>query len=293
MQDLESFKSIIKILFSPNELDDITIKNNIYFHRDKFQAERLFHYLCSSFTVWMSFLNEIEPKLEESYKNAYDEFQCGEDEIKNTISELDDFRKEYPSEFDFIKYFEDHFTWKELDKIIPKDKKATRKSEMAKILYEYLNTENDLIEKCFEIIKERNEHKKEDVENLLKLKAKLSHWKSAAVLPKLVKYHKILSCEPENENGVILLFGYLLPKLGIVCERSSSGFPDAIFRKVDKNGKVEIKRVEFEFKSSNFIQHGHNIKKCDLIVCWENDWPNCPIKIISLKDLLSKEEDND
>jgi hypothetical protein len=42
-------------------------------------------------------------------------------------------------------------------------------------------------------------------------------------------------------------------------------------------------RIEFEFKASNFVEHGHDPAQCDFIVCWENDWPDCPLKVIELK----------
>ena len=53
------------------------------------------------------------------------------------------------------------------------------------------------------------------------------------------------------------------------------------------NGK-EI-RVEFELCSSNFIGK-HDPGKCDLIVCWINNWENPPqnIKILELKEVCKK-----
>jgi hypothetical protein len=55
---------------------------------------------------------------------------------------------------------------------------------------------------------------------------------------------------------------------------------------VEENGS-DVK-IEFEFKSSNFIRHGHNPDECDVIVCWQNDWKNCPIEIIELKEEIKK-----
>jgi hypothetical protein len=42
-------------------------------------------------------------------------------------------------------------------------------------------------------------------------------------------------------------------------------------------------RLEFEFKSRNFLAHRHDAKKCDVIVCWEDDWPDCPLDVVELK----------
>jgi hypothetical protein len=27
---------------------------------------------------------------------------------------------------------------------------------------------------------------------------------------------------------------------------------------------------------------------CDIIVCWEHDWPDCPIEVIELRDVIRK-----
>ena len=54
-----------------------------------------------------------------------------------------------------------------------------------------------------------------------------------------------------------------------------------------KGGWQSVK-IEFEYKSSNFLIHGHDLLKCDIIVCWENDWNDCPIPIISLKNKIKE-----
>ena len=48
--------------------------------------------------------------------------------------------------------------------------------------------------------------------------------------------------------------------------------------------------IEFEYKSSHFKRHGHLKRmnegiKCDMIVCWEHDWVECPegIEVLELK----------
>ena len=44
-------------------------------------------------------------------------------------------------------------------------------------------------------------------------------------------------------------------------------------------------RLEFEVWSSDFKRHKHVKEDCDLIVCWEHDWKDCPsnIDVIELK----------
>jgi len=97
-----------------------------------------------------------------------------------------------------------------------------------------------------------------------------------------------LTNAPMEENGVIFLFGKLHDRMGIRIKAIRKGFPDAV-------GEVWIKdrlyprTIEFEFRSSDFKRHGHNPDKCDIIVCWEHDWRDCPenLFIIELKSELA------
>ncbi|MCD6240597.1 hypothetical protein J7K27_03615 [Candidatus Bathyarchaeota archaeon] len=101
--------------------------------------------------------------------------------------------------------------------------------------------------------------------------------------------------EPSTESEVVLLFGALLPYIGRFLEKLGLGSsvlidewtenPTDCIMKID--GK-EV-RVEFELYSSNFIGR-HDPKKCDLIVCWINNWENPPqnIKILELKEVHKK-----
>jgi hypothetical protein len=95
---------------------------------------------------------------------------------------------------------------------------------------------------------------------------------------------------PLNEQGVIYLFGMLSKRLGFIIEAVRTDFPDCEGKRQipGKQGRWEQVSIEFEYKSSNFKEHGHNLDECDVIVCWENDWKDCPIEVISLKELMSK-----
>ena len=98
---------------------------------------------------------------------------------------------------------------------------------------------------------------------------------------------------PINEQGVVFLFGMVCLELGFIVEAVQSGFPDCeAKRRIDsKKDHWERVRIEFEYRSSNFREHGHNPTKCDLIVCWEHDWKDCPIEVVELKKVLSELED--
>jgi hypothetical protein len=94
---------------------------------------------------------------------------------------------------------------------------------------------------------------------------------------------------PINEQGVVYLFGMVSRELGFSIEALQQGFPDCEGKYLyDKKKNHWAKaRIEFEFKASNFREHGHPSDQCDFIVCWQNDWPDCPISVKELsKEIL-------
>jgi len=95
---------------------------------------------------------------------------------------------------------------------------------------------------------------------------------------------------PVNEQGVVFLFGMICQKLGYVVETIQSGFPDCEAKRQIPGGKSKWQRVriEFEFESKTFRSHGHDPRQCDIIVCWENNWPECPIEVLELKSTINK-----
>jgi len=94
--------------------------------------------------------------------------------------------------------------------------------------------------------------------------------------------------EPINEQGVILLFAALAYELDFRIEGIRSRFPDALLRRKNVKGRWVSCKAEFEYKSSDFKTHGHGIKQCDLIICWEHDWKDCPIEVLNLKDTAKR-----
>jgi len=97
---------------------------------------------------------------------------------------------------------------------------------------------------------------------------------------------KFLRNAPINEAGVVYLFGCLAPELGFVVEAIQPGFPDCEAKRKDLDGKLRRLRIEFEFESKNFLFHKHDITACDIIVCWRNNWPECPLEVIELSNHL-------
>lgn len=95
---------------------------------------------------------------------------------------------------------------------------------------------------------------------------------------------------PINEQGVVYLFGMVSRELGFAIESIQQGFPDCEGKYLHdrKRGLWARARIEFEFKASNFLAHGHAIDGCDFIVCWLNDWPDCPLQVIELSSEIKR-----
>lgn len=93
---------------------------------------------------------------------------------------------------------------------------------------------------------------------------------------------------PINEQGVVYLFGMVSRELGFLIESVRTDFPDCEGkRSTNKDAtRWEHVKIEFEYKSKNFLEHGHNSDECDLIVCWIHDWANCPLEVLELRSVL-------
>ncbi|HAU36423.1 MAG TPA: hypothetical protein DCX07_01735 [Phycisphaerales bacterium] len=100
---------------------------------------------------------------------------------------------------------------------------------------------------------------------------------------------------PVNEQGVVFLFGMICRELGYVVEIVKPGFPDceAKRRVQGRPGKWQRVRIEFEYESRNFRAHGHDPDQCDVIVCWEHNWAECPIEVLELRSAMRRLAPND
>jgi hypothetical protein len=90
---------------------------------------------------------------------------------------------------------------------------------------------------------------------------------------------------PINEQGVVYLFGMISRELGFLIESIRTEYPDCEGKRCvsEKENRWEHVLIEFEYKSSNFKQHGHSTEGCDLIVCWIHDWAECPMEVLELR----------
>jgi hypothetical protein len=96
--------------------------------------------------------------------------------------------------------------------------------------------------------------------------------------------------EPVNELGVVFVFGMLARKLGFVVLHLQPAFPDCEALRETIRGHWQRVRIEFEFESRNFLRHRHKKNGCDMIICWRDNWPECPanIEVLELNKVLRK-----
>jgi hypothetical protein len=91
-----------------------------------------------------------------------------------------------------------------------------------------------------------------------------------------------LGCSPENS-------AYLV-------EPVQTGIPDCEAMRQITAERWQRVRIEFEFESRNFRDHGHPSTGCDVVVCWRHNWAECPenIDVVELsraiKSLASSED---
>jgi hypothetical protein len=97
---------------------------------------------------------------------------------------------------------------------------------------------------------------------------------------------------PVNEQGVVYLFGMVSSELGLIVEAVQAAYPDCEAKRcVDsKLNRWQRVRIEFEFYSSNFREHGHDPAGCDMIICWEHDWSECPLEVLELRSVIDQLE---
>jgi hypothetical protein len=93
---------------------------------------------------------------------------------------------------------------------------------------------------------------------------------------------------PTNEMGVVMLFAVAAEALGFAIESAGIEFPDCIAWQRVAPGRYKRIRIELEYASSNFRNHRHDAKGCELLVCWQHDWLYCPVPVLDLKREVAK-----
>ncbi len=72
--------------------------------------------------------------------------------------------------------------------------------------------------------------------------------------------------------------------------RLQAEFPDCEAMREVEPGRWQRVRIEFEYESRNFLAHMHPVAGCDLIVCWNHNWKDCPLEVLELRTLPKSPE---
>ncbi|HPX29791.1 MAG TPA: hypothetical protein PKW92_01825 [Smithella sp.] len=102
---------------------------------------------------------------------------------------------------------------------------------------------------------------------------------------KKLKWDCSLLYEPSNEFETIALFICLSNLLGFKIKEIKAAFPDAV---LVQSGKDVL--AEFEYLSSNYLQHGHPLDKQYLCICWRRDIDLENVRILSLEEFIRKDK---
>lgn len=90
---------------------------------------------------------------------------------------------------------------------------------------------------------------------------------------------------PTTEHDVVQLFGAVAHELGFEILANRSAFPDCEARRKQPGTREAFVKclIEYEFASAEYRRHKHPSTGCDLVVCWQHDWAECPIEVLELK----------
>lgn len=91
---------------------------------------------------------------------------------------------------------------------------------------------------------------------------------------------------PTTRDSVIFLFGKVGEELSIYVEEMRAAFPTCLAKRYTGSGWEKV-RIEFEYRSGDFKKRGIDPAGCDVIICWENNWPDCPVEVIEVEDRLA------
>lgn len=97
---------------------------------------------------------------------------------------------------------------------------------------------------------------------------------------------------PTCEHDIEQMFGAVAHELGFEIIGNRSAFPDCEARrriKAEREHYVPC-LIEYEFSSLDYKRHKHPLVGCDLVVCWQHNWRECPIEVLELESTIRKLE---
>ena len=96
------------------------------------------------------------------------------------------------------------------------------------------------------------------------------------------------SYAPTSEHDVEQMFGAIADELGFEIIGNRNSFPDCEARKKVKADRERWEKclIEYEFSSQDYKKHKHPLGGCNLIVCWQHNWVDCPIEVLELQQAI-------
>jgi hypothetical protein len=79
-----------------------------------------------------------------------------------------------------------------------------------------------------------------------------------------------------------LLFVRKIDEFHMYIEDVPDDFPDCIVRRRIERGWKRV-AVIYALSSGSLRGQGPALSRGDLVVCWEHDWPECPLEVITLR----------
>jgi hypothetical protein len=90
---------------------------------------------------------------------------------------------------------------------------------------------------------------------------------------------------PVNETGVIALLAAMVEDLRLQVEEVRPHAPHYIVRRQTRRVWERV-AVACAYKSSELQAQAWALEGSHLIVCWEHDWPDCPLDVIELPTVI-------
>jgi len=91
---------------------------------------------------------------------------------------------------------------------------------------------------------------------------------------------------PLEKLGVMFLFGRFLDDFGFLVEEINPIGPKAVLRRPVRDGLERIEAA-FALNSSEAKASGY-LDDCSLLICWRDDWGECPCEVLELKPRVFK-----
>jgi len=91
---------------------------------------------------------------------------------------------------------------------------------------------------------------------------------------------------PVNRSGVLALFARLLDEFDMLLEETSEDAGFVIVRRRVDSGWERVK-INLCLKSSEYSNG--SVGDSELLICWHDDWPACPLQVFELKALFEND----